>query len=170
MVRHEKVRLLIYGATALVLVCGLLLLGPFMRDQIYLRQARAGFQRELAELPMPEGFEMVTVISGNSSMNVNGKTCYYAGASIVLGSHFPPHEALQRYVRALQDQGWRLAERRQYSEAKFLIRSEQEYVSVRLGRPGFLVEMDQNYRKAQERYTTFIYLSVRYILPGFKGC
>jgi len=152
--------------------CAWILQAPYPWEWIILYRAQAGLERALRDLPLPEGFEIVTVIDtgGPSKGEEGGGGCYYAGVYIVLGTNYSGKEALERYVSALEAQGWRLADRHQYEDEKFMTRTEQEALVIHIGGPGFTIEIDPAYQKARGRYRSFVYITLRYILPRMKGC
>ena len=152
--------------------CAWILQAPYPWEWIILYRAQAGLERALRDLPLPEGFEMVTVIDtgGPSKGEEGGGGCYYAGIYIVLGTNYSGKEALERYVSALEARGWRLAARLQYEDEKFMTRAEQEALVIHIGGPGFIIEIDPGYQKARGRYGSFVYITLRYILPRVDGC
>jgi hypothetical protein len=115
---------------------------------------------------------MVTVIDmgGPSKGEEGGGGCYYAGIDIVLGTSYSDKEALGRYVLALKARGWRLADRPQHENSKEMMRAEQEDLVVSIGGPGFIIEADPAYQQARGRYRSFVYITLRYILPRVDEC
>ncbi len=148
--------------------CAWILQAPYPWEWIILYRAQAGLERALRDLPLPEGFEMVTVIDSGSSEKGEEGGCYYAGVYIVLGTMLAPEEAMSRYVLALEAQGWYLVDSEGWEWS--MARSEQEEITIRAQGPGPIIEMEPSYKQARERFPAFIYITLRYILPGAKGC
>lgn len=151
--------------------CAWVLEAPYPWDWPILYRTQAGLERDLRELPQPEGFYLVAVITGREGERGPTKEdgCYYAGVYVVFGTTLPAQEAMERYVSVLEAQGWRLgdAEGREW----VLVRSEQEEMTIRAGGgAGPIIEMEPTYQQAQGRFPTFIYITLRYILPRVKGC
>jgi hypothetical protein len=167
----RKLKLALVIVVSLLCVLGVIALGiPFLRDQLKLRRAQVGFNEAMAKLPDMNEFETVTIISGTSSMTAYGETCYYSGAYIVLGTSLPEEKALKTYVDALQSQGWKLKEGPQYDWEKCLIRGEHEEACISIGGAGWAIESNEEYQEAKDKYPTFIFVSLRFILPQREGC
>ncbi len=152
-------------------LCAYLLQEPYPWDWIFLYQAQAELERDLHALPLPEDFHLVTIIRG--SRGERGPTkgeggCYYAGVYVVLGTMLPPQEAMARYVRALKDQGWRIVNDKSWEW--FLTRRAQEDLTISAQGPGPIIEMDPAYKQARGKFKTFLYITLRYILPQVGGC
>jgi hypothetical protein len=150
--------------------CAWVLEAPYPWDWPILYRIQARLDRDLRELPQPEGFHLIMVITGREEERGPTKEdgCYYAGAYIVFGTTLPAQEAMECYVRALEAQGWRLANAESWEW--FLVRAEQEELTISAQGPGPIIEMEPAYQQARERFPTFIYITLRYILPRVRGC
>lgn len=148
-------------------LCAYLLQEPYPWDWIVLYQAQAELERDLRALPRPEGFHLVTIIGDHRPTKGEGG-CYYAGVYVVLGTSLPPQEAMARYARALKEQGWRIVN--DYGWEWFLTRRDQEDLTLSAQLPGPIIEMDPAYEQARGKFPTFLYITLRYILPQVSGC
>ena len=134
-----------------------------------LQQVREGLSRTVSELPQSDDFTIVTVLSGEFYDTFGGTTCYYAGASIAVGSRLPASTAWDIYIDELQSQGWVL-EQDDMQRTKVLVRGRNERMSVRSDPPGWEMELEESYQRAQTAYPTFVYLIVKYFLPSREDC
>lgn len=148
--------------------CAWVLEAPYPWDWPILYRTQAGLERDLRELPQPEDFYMVTVIDAGERGPIKKWGCYYAGVYVVFGTTLPAQKAMMRYVQALESLGWRVVESESWEWV--LSRKEQEELTIRAQGPGPIIEMEPAYQQAQGRFPTFIYITLRYILPRVRGC
>lgn len=153
--------------------CAWVLEAPYPWDWPILYRTQAGLERDLRELPQPEDFYLVTVIDAGERGPIKKWGCYYAAVVVVFGTTFPTQEAMERYVSALEAQGWRPVDTESWEWR--LTRTEQEelIISANAG-PAPIWEMDLKmnlaYQQARDRFPTFVYITLRYILPRVRGC
>lgn len=133
------------------------------REQQLLREAEMGLNAAIAQLPKPSAFDVAAVISETAVV----EDYYVARASVVLGTSLSEEEALSLYVDELQALGWRLQERKQYEDTKFLDHPDKhEQIVVEYGLIGWLIETREEYIQAKKSYPSIIIVGVDYILTS----
>ncbi len=157
-----------FVACLLLLVLFLPSCSPTAQEKQTLQQARRGMESLIAQLPNSSNFPVVATIVEEFADTVDGETCYYAQAYIVVGVHRSSEEALIAYVDSLVHQGWKVE--REGMGYSMLVRGEHEQLIVDVNSPGWIVESNQDYKEAKKNYPAFLYVSVRYILPNRDKC
>mgnify|MGYP000911334825 CR=1 FL=1 len=135
---------------------------------IRLRQAREELDAAVAQLPEPQGFEIVTVIAGEYDRTWYQQRCFYGQALIAIGTDLPSDEALEAYRQALEDQNWVV--RRETEDVISLLRGEHEKITVYRGGSAGIIASDERYKDAKDRYDTFLFLVQDYLLPDRVTC
>ncbi|WP_347246039.1 hypothetical protein [Thermogutta sp.] len=149
--------------------CAWVLEAPYPWEWLFLYQAKAGLGRDLQELPQPKEFQRVTLITPPYVPDRSERNgCYPAAAFIAFGTTLSPQTAIERYIQSLSIQGWQLRE--SGAGEWILIRRPQEKIIIWIGEPGLDFAFDSAYRQAQEKFPTFVYLHLYYILPQVNGC
>jgi hypothetical protein len=134
-----------------------------------LREARKGLDGSVAQLPSVSDFDVVTILSGESSITGSPKTCYYAQAYVVLGTSLSEEKALDVYVDELQSLGW-TTERSDLENLRVLGRGMHEQIAVSYGGPGWTIETNEDYIRAKDIYPTIIFVTVDFMLPNRDEC
>ncbi len=153
----------------LVLAISILLCSMSSCTQEKLQEAKDGLNMSVAQLPNLSDFDVVTIMSGESSATASGETCYYAQAYVVLGTSLPEEKALEVYVDALESLGW-IIERSDLERTRVLSRGMYERITVSHGSPGWAVESNEDYKQAKNIYPTVILVVVDFMLPGRERC
>ena len=154
-----------------VLLCVLVLLVQQVGHLQRQREARAGLDVVIAELPKPAGFDMIKIVYQEfyDDEHGSGPVCYYARAYIITGSSMSESDALATYAQSLQLQGWAL-EGEQYKTERGLIRGANERVVAHSGDPGVDIEDALDYAKLKEVYRSLIFVRVDYMIPSRDQC
>ena len=134
-----------------------------------LRKARAGVDESVAQLPVLKGFDVIETVHLDDSMSVDGETCYYATAYVIIGSSLPEMEALGVYSETLLSTGY-YPRQRQYPTSRVFLRGSNEYVVVRVGEPGIDFEDAVDWAQLKATYPTIVFVKLVFILPRRDGC
>ena len=164
--RVKKMKRIRFLLALTMLICFLASCKPRMY-----RKVVAGCDATVAGLPQSDAYVVVTTLRYEVDRDWGEGTCYIGEALIALGTNMSEEEALRDYVEQLNLQGW--TERKlpiEYSESIELIRNDKERMIVHVGNPGFLIESDETYQKAQDLYPTFVFLMIHYYLPDREMC
>lgn len=138
---------------------------------VHLRQARAGLDAAMAQLPEPDGFSVLTVVVEEFDRTWDQQKCYYAKALVAIGTDLSDEDAMQGYTEALAAQGWvAQPDHGTLISTEVLHRSEYERISVYTGAPGPIIESDERYRQVKDLYSTVVTLVYAYCLPSRAEC
>jgi hypothetical protein len=133
------------------------------------REARAGLDAAVTQLPKPAGFDTIKVVYREFRSTEYERKCFYARAYVIVGSSFSEVEALDVYVKELQSLGWKL-EGRQYDIERGMKRGVHERIVVRSGKPGVDIKDAVDYAQLRNTYPTIIFVRVDFMLPSRDEC
>ena len=156
--------LLLISIAFLIGSCGLL-----DKQDHALEEAKVDLELAIDQLPKLEGFETIKINQEAFSHTEYGLTCYYARASIAIGSSLPASDALEQYVEALQSQGWTPIGK-QYQQTKTLVLGSNSLIEVYLGEPGIELKDDIDLEKLKQSYQGILFMRLDYMLPNSTEC
>ncbi len=133
------------------------------------RQARAGLETAMSQLPVVAGFEIVKVVYQDFSLEGENRTCYYARAYSILGASQSETDAFESYVAALVQAGWQPVGS-DFHRERALVRGVNENVLVHYGEPGVDIESAVDYTKLRIQYRSLIFVNTTYMVPRRQGC
>lgn len=133
------------------------------------REARAGLDAAVAQLPKLEGFDTVKVVYQEFCFTDSGCTSCYARAYLIIGSSLPVEKALDVYVEALQLQGWSPREL-QFDTERSLMRGMHELIIIWSGEPGADLDQVVDYARLRTVYKSLIFVSLDFRVPGWDEC
>jgi hypothetical protein len=141
-------------------------------DSIWLAEAKRSLAASLECLPEPDGFAVLTVITGQSAHHWRQQKCYIAQALVAVGTDLPREEALWVYASALETEGWtpHAGEIPAIETLEFR-RGEHETLSadVLVG-PGPIIGSDKRYLESKDKYRTIVHIVHDYLLPTRTAC
>ncbi|HRQ42701.1 MAG TPA: hypothetical protein PLD25_32715 [Chloroflexota bacterium] len=133
------------------------------------QQARRNLQAITAmELPDLDHFQTIRIVSSDFSHSSNNVTCYYARDNIILGTLLSEVDALNTYVRSLQELGWEPG----WGDPlpKSLALDEHTLLEVSVGQPPPIIRHAIDYEELRKTYQTFVFVKVDYMLPNRGSC
>ena len=156
--------LLLISIAVLIGSCGLL-----DKQDNALEEVKVDLELAIDQVPKLEGFETIKINQEAFSHTEYGLTCYYARASIAIGSSLPASDALEQYVEALQSQGWTPIGK-QYQQTKTLVLGSNSLIEVYLGEPGIELKDDIDLKKLEQSYQGILFMRLDYMLPNSTEC
>ena len=133
------------------------------------REARAGLDAAVTQLPKPAGFDTIKVVYREFRSTEYERKCFYARAYVIIGSSLPEVEALDVYVEKLEALGW-VPREKQYKTTRVLRRGTHERIVIELGQPGVDIKDAVDYAQLRNTYPTIIFVRVDFMLPSRDEC
>jgi hypothetical protein len=133
------------------------------------REARAGLDAAVAQLPEPAGFDVIKVVYREFRSTEYERKCFYATAYVIIGSSLPELEALDVYAEDLQPLGWAPRDE-QYNTTRVLRRGTYERIVIELGEPGVDIRDAVDYVQLRATSPTVIFVRLDFMLPSRDEC